>query len=633
MLHIRSSKKGVFFLENNGVPVSLLTDFNEPIQNGSLCIDTINQDLYILKTGLWLLVGSSGAGGSSSTSGIQPILETTYTQLNIEKTNTTLIPGQLYKFPFQTIHQIPTTSTLNVGTSEALIIRAISESEFGIEVYSLNYPNDIIHYDFDDILVEDGLTARSGKIVYRKDTENNLETYYDFRNVLLRRYDVSSTLNDEWVTSTAIAEDDAVIYNDDLYKCGESHTSGVSFDADKFIKLFENISNNSYLWDSTSVVLGNTVVFSDTTFNDYYTFEATCENISIGRYETNYNNIVFGSTSGASNISIGDDSFNMNILGTSLNIGSDCDNISVGNNSFDFEIGKNASNISIGDDSKNINIGSNISHLVLYNCDQVDIGSNCTNISLSNVNNSRIDNSNTNINITNNSSNIDIGMSNLDIRLGANNSNIDIASNGSNIVFGSAITEINIQNSCGNITISDNTSIVNIGLASFTIDIGTGCIDINIGADTGNIIIGNDVAKVKMDDWCDTIEIGNNTTDIILATHVTNITFGTSNQFMKLGSKCNTITFPNSISNITFEQECENIILQISSSNIYFTSGVKNKTFSSIATGVKFLISDINSKTYSNTFLNIVANMIDPNDDIWYQDIDTLGSITTVKMS
>ena len=272
---------------------------------------------------------------------------------------------------------------MNVGSLENLIIRAITDSEFHTEVYSVGFPNDIIHYDFDDVLVEDGFTARNGKIVYRKDLDNNLESYYDFRNVILRRYDISNSLNDNWAITTYMAEDDAIIYNDDLYKCGESHTSGGSFDSDKFIKLFENISTNSYLWHSTSVVLGNTVVFSDTTFNNYNTFEATCKNIRIGKYETNYNNIVFNSTSGASNINIGDDSYDMNLLGSSFDIGDSCNSIALGNNSFDLEIGKRSSNISIGDGSDNIKIGSNVNQASLYNCNQINIGSNCINISLS----------------------------------------------------------------------------------------------------------------------------------------------------------------------------------------------------------------------------------------------------------
>jgi hypothetical protein len=59
MLHIRSSVNGVFILENSGVPSSLTTDFGETIQSGSLCIDNLNDDLYILKGSSWQLVTES----------------------------------------------------------------------------------------------------------------------------------------------------------------------------------------------------------------------------------------------------------------------------------------------------------------------------------------------------------------------------------------------------------------------------------------------------------------------------------------------------------------------------------------------------------------------------------------------
>jgi hypothetical protein len=62
MIHIRSSTKNVFLLENNGVPTQLVTDFNEPIISGSLCVDVFNGDLYILKGVTWTLFNSGTSG-------------------------------------------------------------------------------------------------------------------------------------------------------------------------------------------------------------------------------------------------------------------------------------------------------------------------------------------------------------------------------------------------------------------------------------------------------------------------------------------------------------------------------------------------------------------------------------------
>jgi len=71
MLHIRSSIKGVFLLETNGIPTALTTDLGETIKNGSLCVDTINDDLYILKDGIWVLVSLGGTAGNNDISYIR----------------------------------------------------------------------------------------------------------------------------------------------------------------------------------------------------------------------------------------------------------------------------------------------------------------------------------------------------------------------------------------------------------------------------------------------------------------------------------------------------------------------------------------------------------------------------------
>ncbi|MFM2393873.1 MAG: hypothetical protein RLZZ546_1855, partial [Bacteroidota bacterium] len=59
MKHIKNSIKGsIYLLEHAGVPVALSTDFSETIKNGSLCVDTTNQDLYILRNSVWVKMGA-----------------------------------------------------------------------------------------------------------------------------------------------------------------------------------------------------------------------------------------------------------------------------------------------------------------------------------------------------------------------------------------------------------------------------------------------------------------------------------------------------------------------------------------------------------------------------------------------
>ncbi len=64
MKHIRSSVKGVFLLEHQGEPTTTVTDFGEPIEIGSLCVDTDNGVLYIYKGGIWINISNiNGTNG------------------------------------------------------------------------------------------------------------------------------------------------------------------------------------------------------------------------------------------------------------------------------------------------------------------------------------------------------------------------------------------------------------------------------------------------------------------------------------------------------------------------------------------------------------------------------------------
>jgi hypothetical protein len=139
---------------------------------------------------------------------VVPAFSMTYSEIAALKTANGLTAGSTYKITDnQTIHTIPNSVALNVhGTVyenaatwnptklvkdegiEELVVLAVSTSAFSVVAYSPSFPTDIIHFNFNDILCEDGVTPRRGKIVYRKDTVKNLECYYDWRKVKFRRW-------------------------------------------------------------------------------------------------------------------------------------------------------------------------------------------------------------------------------------------------------------------------------------------------------------------------------------------------------------------------------------------------------------------------------------------------------------
>jgi len=109
--------------------------------------------------------------------------------------NAQLTPGESYAFDFQTKHIITGTNELHIGDTEKIVLTAATTNKFFKNALSLDFPSDIIGFDFDNNVCEDGITPRLGKIISRRDINNN-ETPFDFRNVVHRRYDFDAPIWD-----------------------------------------------------------------------------------------------------------------------------------------------------------------------------------------------------------------------------------------------------------------------------------------------------------------------------------------------------------------------------------------------------------------------------------------------------
>lgn len=140
-------------------------------------------------------------GGSGSVSNV------TYSELTTIVNAAGLTPGSKYLLSdFRTRHEIPESQReIHVGDLEPLILTAATEDTFELEAFSTIYPQDIIHYKWEaefDVFIDDpafqdiilgrntyvGLGGDKGVITYRKDTRNNLEAHYDWRNTKFRRW-------------------------------------------------------------------------------------------------------------------------------------------------------------------------------------------------------------------------------------------------------------------------------------------------------------------------------------------------------------------------------------------------------------------------------------------------------------
>jgi hypothetical protein len=135
------------------------------------------------------LVGVRGADGGT------PVLteDVTYGQLTNKITNNSLVVGQNYRITdFRTVHRVLGTTEINTGDIEPLTVLAIKSNEISNIAKSELYPNDTINYSVTDNTLMSPSTGSMGVILFRHDLENDLSSFYDFRNVVYRRWAMQS---------------------------------------------------------------------------------------------------------------------------------------------------------------------------------------------------------------------------------------------------------------------------------------------------------------------------------------------------------------------------------------------------------------------------------------------------------
>jgi hypothetical protein len=124
-------------------------------------------------------------------------VEVTYDELYSLYTGGTLTSGRFYLMTdFQTCYDQPnfdsvgnaiTTGNYKTGTTEPILLLAVSTSGFSPTVYSTLYPQDKISYDITWNLTEVTSGPAKGRITERIDDKNN-RADYDFRAVQFIRY-------------------------------------------------------------------------------------------------------------------------------------------------------------------------------------------------------------------------------------------------------------------------------------------------------------------------------------------------------------------------------------------------------------------------------------------------------------
>lgn len=237
-----------------------------------------------IKTGFWEKAqkGYKGWLNLDELIGYNIAKSYTYAELLTMKSSSQLTPGGYYIISdFVTKYVIPgTASTINTTVHnglpygamtgaenpappvEPLIVMAVAPNKFGTVAYSTINRNDLIEYDFDanTILTE----TRTGTILNRIDTINNIQAPYDWRVVRQRRWYI------------------------DLTNASQRTTAAGIVDTTSFAGYF--------CWFSTPTVVGHIDTLtppSATNFKDLFTFDTanySVYNVSLGE---NASNVVF----------------------------------------------------------------------------------------------------------------------------------------------------------------------------------------------------------------------------------------------------------------------------------------------------------------------------------------------------
>lgn len=212
------------------------------------------------------------------------VTEVTYDELVVLITANLLNVGLQYELAFQTKHymvdglgniimdtQEPPQPVINTGAVEHLILTATSANTISQEALSVEFPMDIIHYDwnpanwlkdvsFGGASIVDGF---SGVISFRHDRATDVCMGYDFRNVKFRRWNSNlvTMSSSDYLSSTASASHvisaadyiDVLTFSNTAYYLTE--VCSVKFESGK-----ENTDQDHYAIPS---ILLNNVFFLD----------------------------------------------------------------------------------------------------------------------------------------------------------------------------------------------------------------------------------------------------------------------------------------------------------------------------------------------------------------------------------
>lgn len=226
-------------------------------------VDEVIESVNTVDDGEKITITYNKIGGGTFTSVISKsnvVTGKTYWELDTLINNNLLVPGMYYELNFNTVDYISNTDDVYTGPTETLLLFAVSTNNFHYQVYSKNYPQDIIYFDFYNtgFITPGGFTyGRKGYIYYRYDTLRNLKVRgYDFRTHIMYRYPVDKVNYNQYNPAATGGTGDYVWYGNKLYVYSKSVGAGTPPDSNNSVLLIEN---DIYLTTTGATNYGTTV--------------------------------------------------------------------------------------------------------------------------------------------------------------------------------------------------------------------------------------------------------------------------------------------------------------------------------------------------------------------------------------
>jgi len=481
-------------------------------------------------------------------------IQTTYSGLTGLTTTSSLTPGATYVFPYETIHEVVGAGQLNTTTPgytpiiENLAVKASSVNTFFKEASSVENPEDKIMYDFTLNTVSG--TTRPGLIYWRKDTENDIEAYFDVRNHIVARYGLNA--------------------NDILYVSGDVDRGEMINDTAS-TGLWKMSVRDAANKDNFRLVEDVSAINQPLYFNDSVNlFLNTINYVASG---VTYHEAIDG------------------ISNTSIKLGVGCTDILV-NSSSNVTIGEDVTKVSIVD-SDSVIIGKDSSNIVLMDNNTTVCGDGCSEIYSFSNNNGCVGNT-----IGNNSSKVlfmeesnynDISKNNLNTFL-HNTSYCQIGTDTASTMLIRVSNYTKIGSDCGGITLG----------SSIRNRFDSGCADIDIysgghnrfaqSCNVINLLGEQDAAYTGGTYYSPYSEMSYNTFGVGCSNITFDILGGRGNQF---GDECRNLLFTNPDKSVYYpipDNSYQTPNLQWRLVGTHWVRGIQNKTFQEVIHGCSFLV-------------------------------------------